>query len=422
VVEIVIPYDPREHQAEVHKGLERFNVLVCHRRFGKTVAMVNELIMRALKDGKKDGRYGYIAPFYKQAKTVAWDYLKHYTDPIPGRVFNESELRVDFLGQRIRLFGGDNPDALRGIYLDGVILDEYAEMDPRVWSEIIRPALSDRKGWAVFIGTPKGKNAFYDIYQHALKSEGWLGAMYKASETGIVDAAELVDARAVMTPDEYEQEYECSFEAAIKGAYYGPQMALASEQGRIGSVPYQSEFAVDTFWDLGIDDSTAIWFVQYAGKEIHLVDYYENNGEALAHYVGEIEKRVNKNGCRMGDLILPHDARQRELSTGLTRQETLEKLGCKTMIAPSQSVVDGINAARQIMGRCWWDAERCERGIESLRQYAKDYDSINRTFRQKPLHNWASHGADAFRYGAITKIAAKAKRAERSLSPKIAMV
>jgi hypothetical protein len=225
-----------------------------------------------------------------------------------------------------------------------------------------------------------------------------------------------------MTPDEYEQEYECSFEAAIKGAYYGPQMALASEQGRIGSVPYQSEFAVDTFWDLGIDDSTAIWFVQYAGKEIHLVDYYENNGEALAHYVGEIEKRVNKNGCRMGDLILPHDARQRELSTGLTRQETLEKLGCKTMIAPSQSVVDGINAARQIMGRCWWDAERCERGIESLRQYAKDYDSINRTFRQKPLHNWASHGADAFRYGAITKIAPKKKRAERSLSPKIAMV
>ena len=413
-------YEPRALQQEIHDSLKRFNVLVCHRRFGKTVLCINALIDAALRSEKPRPQYAYIAPFYRQAKTVAWDYLKAYCDGIPGRTFNESELRVDFAGRRIRLFGGDNPDALRGIYLDGVVMDEYGEMDPRVWSEVIRPALSDRKGWGIFIGTPKGKNDFYELYAAAEKNDEWLAACYRQSETQILDAEEVESMRSMMSQDEYDQELECSFEAAIKGAYYGPQMRLATESGRITRVPYDGNAPVYTWWDLGMDDATAIWFAQFAGKEIHLVDYYEASGEALPHYVDVIKERCRMNDCSVGPLILPHDAEVRELSTGRTRNETLRSLGCDTKIAPRQHVIDGINAVRTMLSMCWFDEERCARGIEAMRQYRTDWDEKRKVHRLQPLHDWASHAADAFRYGAITE--RPNKRMGKLPQPKVAIV
>ena len=183
---VVIPYSPREHFKPFHNRDERFACIVAHRRAGKTVACINELIKGAITLKQKDPRFAYIAPQYNQAKDVAWNYLKEYTAPVPNVQWNESELRVDMPnGGRIRLYGAENYDRLRGLYLDGVILDEYATMDPRIW-EVVRPALSDRQGWCVWIGTPAGHNAFYDVWQKAQEHKDYFALMLKASETGII--------------------------------------------------------------------------------------------------------------------------------------------------------------------------------------------------------------------------------------------
>ena len=214
---ITLPYSPRKTQQEIHELIDshRFSVIVAHRRLGKTVCTINELIKAALCDGSGDGRYGYVAPYRSQAKSIAWDYVKYFTAPVPGRVVNEGELSVDFPnGARIRLFGADNPDAMRGLYFDGVILDEVADMKPEVWGAIIRPALSDRNGWACFIGTPKGMNMFYELYTLGLSNPQWGSAIYRADETGIIPPQELEDAAAVMSKAQYRQEFLCDFSAS----------------------------------------------------------------------------------------------------------------------------------------------------------------------------------------------------------------
>lgn len=218
-----IPYAPRQGQAEIHRELDkvRWSVLVIHRRWGKTVMLLNQMVKQAMTTDKENARYAYVAPFLKQAKTLAWDYLKRFTDPIPGRKYSESELKVTLPnGAQIRLFGADNPDALRGIYLDGAVLDEYAFIDPTIFSSIIRPALSDRLGWCVFSSTPNGRNHFYDLLLQAQTSEDWYWTVLKASETGVVDPAELKDARKTMTEEEYNREYECSFDSIIGKRIY----------------------------------------------------------------------------------------------------------------------------------------------------------------------------------------------------------
>ncbi|MBQ4431905.1 MAG: hypothetical protein II877_10405 [Synergistaceae bacterium] len=214
---ITLPYKPRNPQPEIHKAINenRFSVIVAHRRLGKTVCVINHAIMKALTDNSGSGRYGYVAPYRSQAKSIAWDYVKHFTAPVPGRSVNEGELTVDFPnGARIRLFGADNPDAMRGLYFDGVILDEVADMKPEVWGEIIRPALSDRNGWACFIGTPKGQNLFHELYEYGLSHEKWCSVLYRADETGIIPESELEDARAVMSANQYRQEFLCDFSAS----------------------------------------------------------------------------------------------------------------------------------------------------------------------------------------------------------------
>lgn len=222
--EIVIPYTPRPIWREtIHPALSdnRFAVLVCHRRFGKTVGTVNEMIKKAVLNERKAPVYAYVAPYRNQAKRVAWEYLKYYTNPIPGRTVNESELFVELPtrhqgspGARLYIIGADHPDALRGIYLDGVILDEYANIKPELWGGVIRPALSDREGWAVFIGTPKGQNQFYEMYQYADKSDGWYSCIYRADESGVLPNDEIADMRAQMTEMEYRQELLCDFTAS----------------------------------------------------------------------------------------------------------------------------------------------------------------------------------------------------------------
>jgi hypothetical protein len=400
-------YVPRAFQDTLHAELKRFNVLVCHRRFGKTVFSVNELIDKGLRNPLRNAQYAYVAPNYGQAKRVAWDMFKEFTRNIPGVKVNEAELRIDIerdgSGNRVRfmLLGAENPGSLRGIYLDGCVLDEYAEMDPTIWAQVIRPALADRRGWAIFIGTPKGQNHFYDILEIAKKNPmDWHSVTYKASQTKLVATPELKAAKAVMAPEEYDQEFECSFSAALIGSYYGKQMESLEEKNHIGEVPHDPHLQVDTYWDLGISDSTAIWFVQQLGQEIRLIDYIEESGQSLAWYAAKMKEdhRIEYN---YGTHVLPHDAAARSLDTGRSRQETLRNLGLKTIILTKQKIEDGINASRVLLPKCWFDRVRCERGIKALNNYEKKWDAKNKIFSSKPLHNWASNGADAFRYVAM---------------------
>ena len=402
MVTIKIPYRPRPLQRKAHNKKERFALLVCHRRFGKTVFVINEAIKQAVTCKLKAPRFAYIAPFYKQAKNVAWDMLKYYCQPIPNIVFNESELKAEFPnGARISLYGGDNPDSLRGIYLDGVMMDEYAQMSPRLWAEIIRPAISDRKGGAIFIGTPKGHNNFFDLYQEVKDDEDWYVKVHRASETNYIDAEELEAAKKDMSEDQYQQEFECSWTAAIQGAYYGRLLEEAEKESRIGKVQHDTGALVETWWDLGIGDSTAIWFVQRIGAELRVIDYYENNGESLGHYANVLQDKAKENEWNYGDYVFPHDVRQRSLDTGRTRVETLQNLGVEPTIIPQMKVEDGIEAVRRKLKNCWFDEMKCRRGIDALRQYRSQYDEKNQVFKLRPVHDWASHAADAFRYGCL---------------------
>ena len=397
---IKLKYRPRPIFADFHKRKQRWSIVIAHRRAGKTVACINDLIIKAGLENKPNGRYAYIAPYHSQAKSIAWDYLLRYSQPL-YRKHNQSELWVELLnGSRIRLFGADNPDALRGMYLDGVILDEYADMKPSVWGAVIRPLLSDRQGWAVFIGTPKGHNAFYDIYQYAnLNKDDWFSKVLRASKTEILPQSELDDALKSMSVDQYQQEFECSFEAAILGAIYGTEMRRLTDAGRIGKVECDPMFPVHTAWDLGFNDATAIWWYQVIHGEIRILDYHEAHGQPIVYYANQIKERPYEYGIHW----LPHDARAKTLASGGKSiiEQLIDKLPQKSgnlfKIVPNLSLQDGIQAARMALARTWFDGMKCQEGIECLRQYQREFDEDKKVFRDKPRHDWTSHGADAFR-------------------------
>ena len=390
-------YQPREPQKEIHKAVKRnrWTVAVCHRRMGKTVAAINQLIHSALQNEKQSPQYAYIAPTYSQAKRIAWDYLKEYTRPLGG-VPNVSELRVDFMGRRISLYGADNPDALRGIYLDGTVIDEYGDVNPQLFTEVIRPALSDRLGWAMFIGTPKGANHFKEIRDFAdtEDNEGWELKEFKASETGLIAEAELKDAKKAMGDNKYEQEFEISFDSPIVGSYYGELMKDITDKNHVRELPTDSATSKLCAWDLGMSDSTSIWVAETIGGEIRLMDYYENNGQSLSHYIEWLDEK----GYREYTQILPHDVMVKELQTGKSRFEFLSDAGLQIDVAPKSSVEDGIQAVRRMLPNCWFNKGTTRQGVECLRNYRRVFNEKLNVFQEKPLHDWSSHCADAFRY------------------------
>lgn len=395
---IEIPYKPREQQLAIHDLMDekRFGVVVAHRRMGKTVSAINHIIKDAILNQKEAPRYAYIAPTYGQAKRVAWDYLVKYADPLGGSS-NISELRVDFWGRRIQLYGSDNPEALRGQYFDGVILDEIGDQNPKIWTDIVRPALADRKGWCLFIGTPKGHNHFKELRDRAEKEEGWGLLEFKASETGVVDETELKAARNEMGEDKFRQEFECSFDAAVEGSYYGQILNELEDKKHMQEIPREELSRTFTAWDLGMGDSTSIWVAQLVGTEVRLIDYYENHGVGLDHYV----KWIRDNDYIKAEHILPHDVRVRELGSGKSRLEMLEEAGLEIKIAPRMGLDDGIQAVRRLLPRCWFNVPQVQTGLNCLRNYRRDYDEKRKIFYERPLHDWSSHGSDSFRYLAL---------------------
>lgn len=417
--EVRVSYTPRRHFVGFHARKQRWALIVFHRRGGKTVACVNELHSRALYTQKKNARYAYIAPFFRQAKDVAWMYLKDATKDSAVKV-KESELSVElFNGAKITLYGADNPNALRGLYLDGVVLDEYGDCRPSIWSEVILPTLADRQGWAVFIGTPRGKNHFWEVRELAKKNAGkdWFYLEVKSSESGILPEKELAMQRAIMSPEEFDREYECSFEAPVEGTFYA-KLIQEMEKGRIGDptkppqitkVPYDPDFKVHVAQDIGIVDSTAMWFWQQRPGGIAIIDYEEHHGETLDFYFDVLRKK----GYSYEQIWLPHDAKAKNLQTGRsTIEQYLSQRSFSSgegemvqefpvRITPKLEIQHGIDAVRWILPHCYIDKDKCKDGIEALRAYRRSYDEVKKVFSDAPLHDWSSNGADAFRYFAL---------------------
>jgi phage terminase large subunit len=394
---IIIPYSPREWAKQLHDLDKRWKVIVSHRRSGKTVSTLNHLIREAIKE--KESKYAYVAPTYKQAKNIAWDYLKFYSRPIPNIKINESELRIDYPnGSRITLFGADNPDSLRGLALWGVVFDEYSQQPSNIFTEIIRPSLADHKGFAIWIGTPKGKNEFYRLYEAGRNDDNWLSMLLTADDTGLIPNEELEDARKVMTDDEFQQEWYCSFEAAIKGAYYAKEIAQARADGRIRLIPYDTALKVHTVWDLGVRDATSIGFFQNINRELRLIDYYENNNQGLSHYA----KIIKDKSYVYGKHFAPHDIEVKELGTGKTRREMAKELGVEFEVIPNIPIIDGINAGRLLFSRFWIN-EQCTQFIDAISQYRKEWDDNRGDWKPQPLHDWTSHAADMYRYVSIVE-------------------
>ncbi len=423
-------YVPRPLQQKLEDEARRFNVYALHRRFGKTVMCVNFLIEAAVHCPFSDGRYAYLAPTYAQAEDIAWTILLNYTEHIPGRRVELSKLAVwlpTYYGgwARIRLYGVDSPkQRLRGLYLDGVVADEFAQFPPSVWTEQVRPMLSDaermgwdargwRNQWAAFISTPMGRNQFHTLYRNASLwmarspvimrdpdtaeevqefRDDWYAALHKASETGVLTKPELRAARLDMDDQaKYEQEYECSFDAAVRGAIYAEHLELMRNRGQIGLMSYNPNLPVHTGWDLGWDDATAIWFCQFRGTRPYLIDYYEDDHKDLGYYADVLERK----GYRYGKHYFPHDVVVGELGTGKSRRSILRELGIRVMTVAKHSPWDRIVACRRFLKQAFVDESKCAEAIDHLAMYRRAEDERLGVLREKPLHDQHSHSADA---------------------------
>jgi hypothetical protein len=415
---IKIAYKPRNWAKNfLHKTVKRFIVLVIHRRGGKTTASLNHLNRDCFTHDKH--RYAYIAPTYKQAKRIAWRMIKDITKDIPGIKYNESELTVFYPnGTELFLLGADDPDAIRGVGLNGVILDEYAQMSPVVFNEIVTKCVADTLGYIIIIGTPKGKGHFYKIFRMALKSDKWLGIFKTIDDSLKEEEGKTIDnlkvaleedkdfvKEGVMSEAAFLQEWYLSWEAALEGAVYGSQIAIMRNEKRVTTVPYDESLPVFTVWDLGISkgNSMSIGFYQRpSGRELHLIDYYENVGFGLPHYAKIIKDKPYV--YRMH--YLPHDARNREKATEKTFEEEARKLFGQDRVyrIPNElSVEEGIEQGRKAFRRLWVDKNKGEQFIDTIGSYVYEFDEKRGVFRAKPVHNFASNCADMWRYTAIVE-------------------
>jgi hypothetical protein len=398
----LLEYQPREFALQLHNSDKRWMVLVCHRRAGKTVAACVDLLIGALETKRPSPQFAYLAPYRQQGKTVAWSYLKDLSREYWAQPPNESELTVFIKSAggvaKIFVAGADNPDSLRGLYLDGVVLDEIGDMRPSAWHSVIRPALADRRGWAIFAGTPKGKNMFWALREEArMNPETHMLIEVKASASGILHPDELRDARAQMTEDAYLREFECSFDAAIPGAYWAKEIGALYDAGQVKPFEVEPDMAVEVVADLGFTDSCSWWVWQTGPDGYRVIDFYEDNSQSISHYIDWIKNLP----YRVETVWLPHDAKAKSLQTGRSMVEAFLQGGIRPQLVPSMSLQDGIEAARQVLPYCWFNEDKVYEGLEHLRAYSREWDERSQTFKNKPKHDNHSHAADSFRYLAL---------------------
>lgn len=436
-IHVIIPYKPRNWARLLHNSLKRFSAIVLHRRAGKTTAVINHHQRYAMDDALEAKRlrflkpdltdaqvtellsppggrhYGHVMPARNQAKLVVWDKLKFYAQAIPGIKINESELLIKYpTGHKVQLFGADDPDALRGPAFSGLSFDEYSQQPRNIFSEVLSKALGDHLGYAIFLGTIKGKDHLYQTWD-AFKDDPTNFALWQdidkslSTEDGITiqlleqameDDRKLVG-QGLMTQDEFDQEWFLSTDAAIQGAYYIKEMSTAKKDGRITRVPIEPTLPVDTDWDLGVDDYMSIVFSQsLRSGEVRVIDFYEASGEGFPHYIQILREK----GYLYGKHHPPHDIAVREMGSGKSRKDVAASLGLKfEEPVTALSLADGIDATRLFLAKCWFDEAKTGTLIECLRHYRKSYNQKLDQFTSTPVHDRYSHGADAFRTLAV---------------------
>jgi phage terminase large subunit len=410
-------YKPRPQFLPFHNRNKRWTVLVCHRRSGKTTANINDLITKGLYTKKSYAQFAYVAPHLKQAKRIAWEFLKRFSQFACKRV-NEAELYVELTnGTKIFIFGADDPDSARGIYLDGVVIDEAAQVKSSFCTEVVRPALSDRQGWAVLMGTPKGKhNLLYSRFEMANKNtDKWFVLVLKASETGIIGPQELAELKEEMDDAEFEQEYECSFEAALVGSIYGKHIKQLEKRGKfVDKVLFNPEYPVSLSMDVGRRDETAIWFWQLIAGEIRFIEYIQLVGSDAE----EVCDILRLKPYTYKDVWLPHDAFHKTFASKKSSFDTFIEYGLPVRKVPNpdfgNKVKDGISAVRQFMRR-WpitFAQGACAQGIEALKNYSHQWQQKLQQYGEQPKHDRYSHGADAFRYAVLSISREDLKRSE----------
>ena len=398
-----LPYTPRQQKIDFHQRKQRFAFLICHRRFGKTVACIGELVIRALYTKKKNAQYAYVCPFRSQAKAVAWQYLVDMTQGIATEV-KVSELSVKLPnGAKIWLSGSDNINALRGLYLDGCVLDEFAQCRQDLLDAVIQPCLLDRKGWLVIIGTAYGRlNQFYDYYEKSKEDEEWYHADIKVYDSGVIDPDEIERIKNAVSGPKFEQEFCNNFSAELVGTYYASIINEIETLGQVnGTVPWQPDLKVQVAFDIGRGDNTVAWFWQETPHGVHVIDFYTNNGEQAQHYIDMLRDKPYD----YSRIHLPHDAKAKTFATNKSALEQFmdgfADKEAQINIVPKLSVEDGIEAARQLLKFTHFDYDRCYYGVECLRVYRKKWDEVNQCFMKTPLHDYSSDAADAFRYMAV---------------------
>ena len=413
---LTIPYNftPYPYQEALYNCLTdgyRRGFAVMHRRAGKDKVFMNILARESVK---RIGTYFYILPYYKQARLIIWEGIDgdgfRFRDHIPPQLVKRKENQQMVLeltnGSIVRFLGSDNIDAIVGTNPLGVLFSEYSLHKPQAWN-YLRPILAQNDGWALFNGTPRGKNHAYDLFQLAKKDDNWFTIFQTVDDTLKQDGSRVVTEQAVenerqagMPPELIEQEFYCSFQAGMVGSYYTDLMKILdkSDPPQITSVSYDPQLPVGCAWDLGINDENSIWFFQQHRQEIRLIDFYSNSGKGLPHYVNYI----NSTGYHVSTHFLPFDVNVREYVSGRKRIDTFRSLNLKGLeVMPKISIQEGVNAVRQILPRCWFDEVKCADGIECLRNYRREFDEKNNVFRKNPAHDQFSHGADAFRMLAL---------------------
>jgi len=399
-------YDPRNYQLPILQALDsgiKRAVCVWHRRAGKDKTAFNIMVKKSLE---RVGTYFYILPSYAQGKKIIWNgmdkdgfrFIDHCPPEIRETILNQEMMIRLKNGSVIQVVGSDNIDSLMGTNPIGVVFSEYSLQNPEAW-DLIRPILDENGGWALFNYTPRGNNHGWELYEMAKANNRWFSQILTVKDTGAVSEAVIDESRqAGMPEDLIQQEYYCSFNAPRSGSYYGHLIEKAVEDKRITVVPWEPSVGVETSWDLGMGDSTSIWFSQTVGKEVRFIDYYEMNGEGLPHYAKYLQSKPYTYTTHNA----PHDIAVRELGSGKSRIETAAALGIKFNVAPKLSIDDGIEAVRSLLVNAWFDEVKCKHGILALKNYHKEYDDRNKVFKSHPEHDWSSHASDAMRTRAVT--------------------
>lgn len=418
MVSIPNNWTPRPYQLPVLQYFDRGGkraVLKWHRRGGKDEVALNICAREIIKT---PANYWYMLPQAEQARKVLWDRVDKQTgQKIIDRVFpheirkrtNDTNMKIQFVnGSTFQLCGSDNYNGLVGADVRGLVFSEYALADPAAWG-YLSPILEENGGWALFISTLRGKNHFTDLYDFAAANPDWFVSSVNALQSGVFTQDQLENIKRELTGlwgvDQgtvlFEQEYMNNDQVFVLGSIYGREIMDAREEGRVCPVPHNAAYPVYTFWDLGVDDCTSIVFTQFYGGKIHVIDYYENHNVGMAHYVAVLRGKAQKLGYQYETLTIPHDGDNTEWESGKTRRDALCAQGFKVRVLPRDKVIDGINAARMVFGLCRFDAQNARRLLDCLTNYRRKWDESKKQYGKEPLHNWASHGCDAFRYMAM---------------------